>query len=101
MNERDEALEYLEDLIPENIAKEIIEKAETNEFYLDVDDSYQQYEDFEGNVKANIIANDEVIGEIEFLINQKSLTLSDMNEMLDSSFDDFVDNVEIVDYNIF
>ena len=101
MQEREEVLEYLEDLIPENIAKEIIEKAETNEFYLDVDDSYQQYEDFQGNVKTNIIANDEVIGEIDFLINQKSLTLSDMNEMMDVSFDDFVDIVKIVNYNIF
>ena len=101
MQERDEVLEYLEDLIPENIAKEIIEKAETNEFYLDVDGSYQQYEDFQGNVKTNIIANDEVIGEIDFLINQKSLTLSDMNEMTNASFDDFVDIVKIVNYNIF
>jgi hypothetical protein len=101
MQEREEVLEYLEDLIPENIAKEIIEKAETNEFYLDVDGSYQQYEDFQGNVKTNIIANDEVIGEIDFLINQKSLTLSDMNEMMDVSFDDFVDIVKIVNYNIF
>ena len=101
MQERDEVLEYLEDLIPENIAKEIIEKAETNEFYLDVDGSYQQYEDFQGNVKTNIIANDEVIGEIDFLINQKSLTLSDMNEMMDVSFDDFIDIVKIVNYNIF
>ena len=101
MNERDEALEYLEDLIPENIVKEIIDKAETDEFYLDVDDSYQQYEDFERNVKANIIANDDVIGEIEFFIIQKSFTLSEMNEMTDVSFDELVDNVEIVDYNIF
>lgn len=101
MNERDEALEYLEDLIPENIVKEIIDKAETDEFYLDVDDSYQQYEDFERNVKANIIANDDVIGEIEFFIIQKSFTLSEMNEMADVSFDELVDNVEIVDYNIF
>ena len=101
MNERDEALEYLEDLIPENIVKEITDKAETDEFYLDVDDSYQQYEDFERNVKANIIANDDVIGEIEFFIIQKSFTLSEMNEMADVSFDELVDNVEIVDYNIF
>jgi hypothetical protein len=102
MDERDEALEYLEDLIPEKVEKTIMEKTGINDFYLDVDESYQQYEDFDGNIKAYITSNndDSVIGEMEFLIVQKSFTLSELDDLMDASFDDFVDEAKFIGYVI-
>lgn len=102
MQEREEAIEYLEESISKDIRKKIEEKTGINDFYLDVDESYQQYEDFDGNIKAYITSNndDSVIGEMEFLIVQKSFTLSELDDLMDASFDDFVDEAKFIGYVI-
>lgn len=100
-NQRDEAIDFLENIIPDDIRKKIEEKL--GSFSIDVDEGYQEYGDFDGTVEANIISDDtdEVVGEIDFLVEQNSFTMSEYNEMLDAHFDDFVKDAKVEDYEIY
>ena len=102
MQERDEAIEYLENSIPEKIKKEIREKTGISDFYLDVGSSYKRYADFHGNVKAYIVSceDDNTIGEIFFNIIQGVFLLSEFESMTDATFESYVNEVQILDYNI-
>jgi hypothetical protein len=103
MQEREEAIEYLEESISKDIRKKIEEKTGEGNFHLDVADYYDRYEDFDGEVDTDIISdeNEKIIGKITFLIEQNSFTLSELNQMMDAGFDDFVKNIKITNYEIY
>ena len=104
MDERKEAIEYLEDQIPNEILRRLT-KSENyihGHLELDVDESYQHFEDFVGSITAEILTeNDDEIGEIEFYIEQKPINIKDTAKCNLDSFEDYVKSVKIVNYEIY
>ena len=104
MDERKEAIEYLEDQIPNKIINRLT-KSENyihGHLELDVDEGYQHFEDFVGTITTEVLTeDDDEIGEIEFYIEQKPINLKGREEYNFNSFKDYVKNVKIVNYEIY
>lgn len=105
MNEDEEAMEYLENSLTKEQENFIKQKAGIESFHFEAFGNYDNYEDFNGDLRLAIISDDTKssngeIGYIVFDIRQRKFTLSEWDEMRDASFGDFIESAKVKEINI-
>lgn len=105
MNEDEEVIEYLENSLTEEQENFIKQKAGIESFHFKAFGNYDNYEDFNGDLRMAIISDDKTssdkeIGYIVFFITQKKFTLSEWDELRGASFEDVVESVKIKELSV-
>jgi hypothetical protein len=104
MDEREDALEYLEEKIPDEIMDKIMgsKKFKSGFIHLKTDKKYQNYEDFDGELKVDVFTEDNAkLGEITFYILQKTITVEDITNNDVECFEDYVEDIKVLNYKVF
>lgn len=103
MDEKEDALEYIEEKIPNEVMDKIMKSKKFKSGFIDlkVDKKYKNYEDFNGEVKTDVLAGKKKIGEITFDIKQKPITVEDITNNDAKCFENYVESIKVLNYKVF